>query len=280
MGEAGVAHVGEVVSRAVVIVTYNSARDVVPCLAALGGERVIVVDNNSRDGTPAAVESRASAAELIRNRRNRGFAAAANQGMVAAGRADVVLVNPDVVIEPRTLDRLSATARATGAGIVAPALTYSDGRRQESARSFPTLPRLLARCTPLGRTPVGSKWRDEYLNPVCSADVRPVDWAIGAAMYIPRWAIDMTGGFDEAFFLYGEDVDLCTRIWSLGSPVILDAGAVAAHRYRRGSRRLADLRRPEARHHWMSMLRLASRYPRRFFTMRPPTCRSPVEAPP
>lgn len=251
------------------MVTYNSGPVLADCLASLREERVIVVDNGSSDHSAELAESAEGRVSVHRNADNRGFAAAANQGVVAAGAADVVLVNPDVVVSPGTLPGLAATAGRTGAGLVAPRLSYPDGTVQESARTFPTVARLLARRTPLGGTRVGGRLLSRHLHPSTVEGVQEVDWVIGAVMYLRRQALDAVGGFNEHFFLYGEDVDICTRLWRAGFPVLRDDGCAATHIYVRASRRTLDLRRPETRHHWSSILRLARTYPSQFFLGRP-----------
>jgi N-acetylglucosaminyl-diphospho-decaprenol L-rhamnosyltransferase len=255
--------------RCVVIVTYNSEHDISSCLSALGDEDVIVVDNASSDATPAIVAARGGRTRVIQNRTNLGFGAAANQGFRAAADADVVLVNPDVVLLPAALDQLADTARRTGAGLVAPRLTYPDGKAQASARAFPTLCHLLGRRTVLRHTSLGRRWHRSYLESEPTWEGLAVDWVIGAVMYLPRPSIDVTGGFDERFFLYGEDVDLCARLWRAGLPVLVESRATAVHRYGRASKRTFDVRQAATRHHWASILRLARRYPRQFFLNRP-----------
>lgn len=255
--------------RCVVIVTYNSAADIGNCLSALRDEDVVVVDNASSDETPAIAERHGCRTRVIRNAVNRGFAAAANQGMRAVGGADVVLLNPDVIVSPAALDRLADTARRTGAGLVAPRLTYPDGTNQESARAFPTLRHLVGRRTALRHTSLGRHWHLRGLQRPSAPELCKIDWVIGAVMYIPRTSVEVTGGFDERFFLYGEDVDLCARLWRADLPVVLDARVTAIHRYGRASKRTFDFRQPETRHHWASIFRLVRRYPMQFFFNRP-----------
>lgn len=255
--------------RCVVIVTFNSGSDIEVCLDSLRNERVVVVDNASGDDTLAIVARFGPRIHVIANQRNRGFAAAANQGIRAGRQADIALVNPDVSVSPDTLDHLAFIAIRQSAGIVAPRLTYPDGARQESTRAFPTLYHLLARRTALGATSLGRRWHRNSLPSYCESPIQPVDWAIGALMYIPRAALALTGGFDERFFLYGEDVDLCMRMWRSGLPVLLDADATATHRYVRSSRRTLDFRQPATRYHWASICRLAYKYPQEFFMNRP-----------
>lgn len=251
------------------IVTFNSEADIDNCLSALHDEDVVVVDNASSDGTPTIAQRRGYRTTVIQNRTNRGFAAAANQGMRAAEDADVVLVNPDVVLSPGALDCLADTARRTGAGLVAPRLTYPDGTNQESARAFPTLCHLVGRRTGLRHTSLGRHWHLRGLQSPAASGVCHIDWVIGAVMYLPRASVEATGGFDERFFLYGEDVDLCARLWRAGLPVVLDTRVTAIHRYGRASKRTFDFRQAATRHHWASIIRLVRRYPMQFFFNRP-----------
>ena len=254
--------------RLVIVVTYNSERDIAACLSALHGEDVLVIDNASSDGTGDIAANADGRVEVIRNPANIGFGRAANQGMRVASGRDVVLVNPDVLITSDVIDRLRFTAQRTGAGIVAPRLIYPDGSVQESARRFPNLPRLLARRTSVGLSAIGRRWLADDITPRGSGPVES-DWVIGAVMYLPRSTIETVGGFDEQFFLYGEDVDLCARCWRAGLPVVLDGHVEATHSYARASKRTFDFRRAETRHHWVSMLRLAKSYPREFFASTP-----------
>jgi FkbM family methyltransferase len=256
--------------RVVVIVTHNHASDISGCLDALSGERVVLIDNASSDATVSVATRAMNDIRVVLNPVNVGFAAAANQGMAIAGDADVVLMNPDIVVEAETLDQLAATAVQEQAGLVAPRLLYPNGTDQESARNFPTLLHLLGRRTPLGRTTLGRQWQEHSVSERPGGVVAAVDWAIGALLYLPRRSIDATGGFDERFFLYGEDVDLCARLWHLDAPVLLDTRACAIHRYGRASKRTLNLRNAATRHHWASVLRLARRYPTQFLLGRPP----------
>lgn len=257
--------------RCCVVVTYNSAGAIAGCLEALAGETVIVVDNASSDSTASLVQAAAAKGRvrLVALPENLGFARAANIGFRLAAPDDVVLVNPDAVPEPGSLDRLARTAAETGAGLVAPRLLYTDGELQESARTFPGLAPIAARRTPFGRLAAGQRRLTAHLAPTQGSGVRRVDWVIGALMYIPRRSLDAVGGFDERFFLYGEDVDLCTRLWAAGRPVMLDTEATATHAYGRASLRTFDLRQRETRLHWLAIGKLALRHPGPFWLGRP-----------
>lgn len=248
--------------RIVVIVTYGHADDIGACLDALGGERVVVVDNASIDGTADRVAELHPWVELIRSPRNIGFARAVNLGMRLADHDDVFVLNPDVVVQADTIDRLAAVLAAHPQdGIVAPRLRHPDGSIQDSARSFKTLPTLLARRTPLGRTRWGTAILRRHLAPAFTTNETPVDWALGAALYVRRSALEAVGQLDPRFFLYEEDVDWCARMWAAGWGVRYVPSIEAIHGYRRDSRHTWDLRRPATRHHWASILRFVVKHP-------------------
>ena len=256
-------------ARCVVIVTFNSAAHIGDCLRAVHDEAVVVVDNGSSDDTVPIATAFGKRVRVIANSSNRGFGPAANQGMRACGDADIVLVNPDVLVSPGTLDQLAHSARRAGAGLVAPRLLFPGGASQESARTFPTIYHLLGRRTRLRRTTIGRRWHEDSLPERSTSGLWRIDWAIGALMYLPRASVELIGGFDEQFFLYGEDVDLCVRLWRAGLPVLLDADATATHGYGRASKHTFDFRRAATRHHWASICRLAGKYPFQFFLRRP-----------
>lgn len=249
-------------ARAVAVVTYGHATEIDACLAALGGERVIVVDNDSPDGTADVVARQHPWVELIRSPRNVGFARAVNLALDACEPCDVLLLNPDVVVRPDTVGRLAAALAADPtAGVIAPRLLHPDGSVQESARSFKTVPSLLARRTALGRTAWGRRTLRQHLGAVHTDQAGPVDWALGAALYARREAIEQVGPLDPRFFLYEEDADWCARMWAAGWSVRYEPGIVATHAYHRDSQRTWDLRRPATRHHWASILRFVRKHP-------------------
>ena len=148
-------------------------------------------------------------------------------------------------------------------GIAAPRLVYPDGTVQASARTFPSPLKLLARRSPLGRTPWGRRLRASYLmTDQARGESHRVDFVIGAAMFVRRAAIDAVGGMDERIFLYAEDADWCYRMWERGWEVHLVAEATMVHHYERLSRRSLDVRSAAVRHHWASLLKLFALHPR------------------
>jgi GT2 family glycosyltransferase len=245
-----------------VVVTYDSAALIEACLEPLEGIPTVLVDNASRDSTVALVRARFPAVRVVARRRNGGFAVAVNDALALAPD-DVLIVNPDVVVVPGTIGILERyLADHAGVGIVVPRLHYSDGAIQESVRAFPSPMAQLARRSPFGRTRLGRSITERsLLTNETIEEPRPVEFAIGAAMLVRRTAIDEVGGMDRRFFLYGEDVDWCYRMWQRGWEVHIAPEAIMEHRYQRLSRRSLDLRSAPVRHHWASLAKLYAIHP-------------------
>jgi N-acetylglucosaminyl-diphospho-decaprenol L-rhamnosyltransferase len=260
-----------------VVVTYESARWVRSCLEALAGTSTFVVDNASRDETASIVPSEFPEARLLRRSRNDGFASAVDDALRAVDD-DILLVNPDVVVDREGIENLERYLAANPrVAVVVPALRYPDGTLQESARAFPNPLALLARRSPFGRTRLGRQLLDRYLLGAASLrGPRPIDWAIGAVMLVRRDAIRQVGGMDRRFFLYGEDVDWCLRMWDRGWEVHIQPAVSFVHAYERSSRRTLDLRSAATRHHWASLAKLYAKHPRLLLGRGPAAARQAI----
>ncbi len=242
-----------------VVVAFDSGADLAACLASIRAEaeaagidaELIVVDNASRDGAAADLPG----VRLLRNEQNRGYGAAANQGFRAAAADRVLFLNPDATLEPGSLSPL--LARLGDAALSAPRLELPDGRTQESPRAFYDLAAVLARRTPFGRTAAGRRAAARHLPP--ASEQGDVDWVTGAAMLLRRDAVSASGPFDERYFLYFEDVDLCRRLHATGQRVVFEPRARVRHRFGGGSRRQVPWNRLFW-HHALSGLRYASRW--------------------
>lgn len=188
-----------------------------------------VVDNASRDETPDVVARARPDAVVILNDTNRGFAAAANQGITAApGTAFVLLLNPDATLATDAVERLVDFAdEHPRAGLVS-ALVIDDGGRPErfAAGREPSVSAVAIHELGLHRLVPG---RALYRVPDVSAPTSP-DWVAGTVVLVRRAALDEVGLFDEQFFLYSEDVDLCRRMRAAGWEVWLEPAARAVHR--------------------------------------------------
>jgi len=232
---------------AVVVVNYNTGRYLSRCLRSAreaSGDAtldVVVVDNASVDGSAARAIEDNPEARLIQNDSNRGFAAAVNQGITATTAPFVLLLNPDAEILGGTLGGLLKVAHEhPRAGAIGPVVKDPDGSVYPSARRVPSLAQAL------GHSFVGPFWHDNpFSRAYTMADwdrrsERSVDWVSGSCMLINRAALDDVGFLDERFFMYVEDVDLCTRMRAAGWEVlfspeleVLHVGGVSTGRSKR-----------------------------------------------
>jgi N-acetylglucosaminyl-diphospho-decaprenol L-rhamnosyltransferase len=220
----------------VVIVNYNAGEFLNRCLSsvtAAGGDiavDVVVVDNASRDGSVVAAARAHPGIRLIENSDNRGFAAAANQGISATDAPFVFLLNPDAEITGGTLAALVKVARERSrAGAVGCLVRNPDGTIQPSARRVPRLFEALMHAF-LGPSLPGNRWSRSYTMAGWDRSTeREVEWISGSAMLLRRQALDDVGAFDEGYFMYVEDVDLCTRLRSAGWKVLFSPEVEAVH---------------------------------------------------
>jgi len=229
----------------VVVVTYQSRDHILHCLRSLdAGVRAseasappptwecVVLDNDSRDGTPECVASEAPWARLVRTGANLGYAKAVNRGIAATSGAMVLVLNPDCVLPPGAIHALAAwLASHPRCGIAAPRILNPDGTVEYSARAYPdSFTFLFNRYSLLTRLWPGNPWSRRYLLLDWDhASPRSVDWVSGAAMLVRRAAIDAVGGMDEAFFMFNEDVDWCRRMNDAGWSVDYVPDATAVH---------------------------------------------------
>jgi GT2 family glycosyltransferase len=219
------------VSLSIVIVSYNVHDRLRDCLRNLSGQRVIVVDNASGDGSTAMVRTEFPAVELIANANNRGFAAACNQGIAANTDEFILILNPDTLVTPAALHTLLDVIQAEPrAGACGPRILNPDGSLQPSCRRFPTLPRLLLDEFGLGKLFPRSKLFAGYRLTWWAHDqLREVDQLMGAALLLRRAALEQVGTFDERFFMYFEEVDLCLRLHDAGWKVLFVPEAQVMH---------------------------------------------------
>jgi GT2 family glycosyltransferase len=221
----------------IVIVNWNAGALLRDCIAALdastGASRLhaIVVDNASNDGSADDLAGTALRLSVIRNVENRGFAAACNQG-AAAGRASLLLfLNPDVCVEPdaiaQAMDFLAEPMQAA-TGIVGIRLLDRQGRTNRTCARRPTVAAMLLRTLFLDRIAPRAV-PPHFMTEWDHLDTRPVDQVMGAFLMIRRDLFDRVGGFDQRFFVYYEDLDLCLRTIDNGHAVVHLAKPTAVH---------------------------------------------------
>lgn len=219
-----------------VVVNYNAGDHLRRCLdsvVASAGEaalEIVVVDNASRDGSAERATRAHPEARLIRNPDNRGFAAAANQGIRATAAPFVLLINPDAEIAGGTLSGLLKVARdRPGAGVIGPRILHPDGTVYPSARKVPGVALAVGHAllspffprNPFTRAYTMADWDRSF--------EREVDWVSGSCMLLQREALDQVGLLDEGYFLYAEDADLCTRLRAAGWSVLFSPELDVVH---------------------------------------------------
>ena len=201
---------------------------------ATGGWRaeVIVVDNASADGSVAMLAQDYPWVRVVANTDNLGFTRANNQGLAASRGRYVLFLNPDTELEPAALATMLDYAETHPlTGVIGPQLRYGDGSLQSSRRRFPTLATFFLEST------VVQRWwpRNRALSRYYALDLPDdalsrVDWVVGACMLVRRAVLDQIGGFDEGFFMYSEEIDLCRRAVDAGWQVVyLPAARVTHH---------------------------------------------------
>jgi len=245
----------------IVIVTHNSREYIGPCLDAVRetGAEIVVVDNQSTDGTTSEVALRG--VRLIANSSNRGFAAAVNQGFTALGSAYILLLNPDAILRGG-LDELREACRLPDAGGAGGCLLDPEGRPQVGfmVRRLPTPAALALEVLLLNRiwpnNPVNRKYRglDMDLSTRSQAE-QPA----GAFLMVPRTVWLELGGFDEGFApLWFEDVDFCRRAKDRGYRMYYVPNAVAIHT---GGHTIQKLTLEKRRIYWYrSLLRYSAKH--------------------
>ena len=204
----------------------------------------IYVDNCSQDGSIDWLEANYPNVRIIRNDKVMGFGENNNIGVRASSGKYVAIINPDIEFMDDAIDRLYQYAENNrdSFGILAPKLLSPDGSIQYSARNFITLRSFFYRALTRGNDKSENQSVGSYLRKDLDLDkVQPVNWVMGAAMFMSREFYDMLGGFDTDYFLYMEDEDLCMRSWKVGKPVVYCGNISVIHNHRRGSRKIGKL---------------------------------------
>jgi N-acetylglucosaminyl-diphospho-decaprenol L-rhamnosyltransferase len=192
---------------------------------------VIVVDNASADGSVAMLTRDYPGVRVVANRENAGFTRGNNQGLAASRGRFLLFLNPDTEVAPDALRLLLDYAEAQPAvGVVGPQLRYGDGSLQSSRRRFPTLATFFLESTVVQRWwPQNRVLARYYVLDRPDDAISQVDWVVGACMLVRRAVLEQIGGFDEGFFMYSEELDLCRRAVDAGWQVVYLPAAVVTH---------------------------------------------------
>lgn len=222
-------------SRVSAIVPVHDHVDLLrACLRSVpGGVEVVVVDDCSSEDV-IAIRDEFPSATVLRNDTNLGFGATANKGLRVASRPVRVVLNSDARLRPGALEKLVDAFDDPRVGIAGPCLVFPDGSPQTSAAAFPTAGRIVAGAFLLNDAfrfvfphrqfpwALGMARRDHAFD-------HDVDWVMGTCLAIRAECVEDTGGFDESYFLYVEETDLCWRATRAGWRVRYVAGAVVEH---------------------------------------------------
>jgi len=214
----------------VVVVAYRSLQHLRGCVEPLCGLddiRVVVMDNACPEDSTSSLAG--LDVEIMRMGRNAGFASACNAGASTGHGSAILFLNPDARISPADVrilaSRLDSDSRC---GAVGPRIVDSSGRTDLSIRRSPRLPSAFGEALFLHHLARRATWPTEtvragYEHP-CEAE-----WLSGAALCLRRSAFESIGGFDERFFMYSEDADLCLRLRQKGFGVRYEPAATARH---------------------------------------------------
>jgi len=225
----------------IIIVSFNTKDLLIKCLASIRRYppsvscEVIVVDNGSRDGSPDAVERGFPEVSVIRNGENLGFGAANNRGLRDARGEIILFMNSDTELLPASLEPLlDRLAQQSDVGIVGPTEQLHEGT------PYPTIcPAPDFRYVFLTHTKLRYRWYwNSRINPyrlmwecaLTSGQPVRVDWLSGASLMVRRVVLDQVGAFDEGYFMYMEETDLCERVRRAGWGVeYVPAGRIIHH---------------------------------------------------
>lgn len=244
----------------IIVVNYNTRDLLKECLTALFsnapacGFEVFVVDNSSRDGSRALLARHFPQCTVIGNRRNLGFARAANQAYRMSRGEYCLVMNPDLRVLPGSVQTLWEFMEShLDVGIVFPKLYNPDGSLQYSCRTFHTIGTILLRRTPLGKLLPNSRiLKDHLMTDWDHNTMREVDWALGGCMMARREAVPDSQLFDERFFLYFEEVDLCYRMKKTPWKVVYNPeGAMVHHHLRESAGKGLNRQKFEVINSWM-----------------------------
>ncbi len=207
---------------AAIVVHWNSLEDLPACLGALGNHpdlEVVVVDNASPDGGEDLVRRNFPAVRWVPMRRNAGYGAAVNAGAAATRSEWILALNPDTVVKGQDLPEMAGAAEALGASAMGPRILGPRGRAELSYSRRDSL---------VGDIGWSLRWRRGRGGESAVVPLE-VAWVTGACLLLRRSDFERIGGFDERYFLYFEDADLCRRLRRAGGRVIHHPGFTAVH---------------------------------------------------
>lgn len=228
----------------------------------------VIVDNKSKHDVRASVQAVLPDAWVLLRNGDHGFGRSCNFGADHVQAKYYFFLNPDTALSHPTIfrDLMAASARQNDNAIIGPQIHYPDGRYQETRRRFPRWFMPFVQRTGLGETAWGKAYAHSFLmRDTDHMQEQPVGWIQGSAMFIPAKIWWLLGGFDDRFWLYFEDMDLCRRAWVAGHKVIYDPAQSLMHAHGKASAKYKNhfvnlLANEEARAHIKSWLQYELRW--------------------
>ena len=250
---------------AVVVVSYNTRDLLISCLSSViestspADVEIVVVDNASNDGSLEAVRQTYPQVITIANRANLGFGAACNQAISASTAPFILLLNSDATITPQSFQALYETMSENAqCGAAGCRIVNSAGSETTNTRNFLTpFNQALEQAGVMGRISWKYLRRNHRPTPDQNELDCSVDWIDGACLMIRRAALDEVGLFDEEFFIYSEDEDLCFRLRKHGWTICYSAKSNARHH---GAASTSQNRFDMLRHFYTSQMLFLSKH--------------------
>src|SRR5438093_2306100 len=220
------------------VVSRNTKDDLLRCLKTFFASadvpvEAVVVDNDSSDGSPAAVADEFPQATVLVQSKNLGYGRAANIGLERCQGRFVLLLSPEVTLDPQCVGRLAdLLLTRPNAGAAGPRLLLPDGRRDPNARrAFPIPSTLFYQTVGLSKLfPRSARFGRHNMGHLPESDVHEMDAGTAACLMLRKSALDRVGFFDPRYFMFGEDLDLCYRLKPGGWKIFYLPAATATHR--------------------------------------------------
>ena len=200
----------------------------------------IYVDNCSSDGSVEFLQKNYPQVKIIQNATPKGFGENNNIGVFASTGKYLAIINPDVSLRNGSLDILyDFMKKNQDVGIAVPHLFNKDLSHQYSIRGFITPMTFVNRVLSHGKDDAKNKAVEKYLCKNIDVEkIQPVNWAVGAALFISRDMYSQLAGFDKDYFLYMEDEDICLRSWLMNRPVVYVPQSQMVHNHLRASAKI------------------------------------------
>ncbi|MFZ4262528.1 glycosyltransferase family 2 protein [Sphingobacterium sp. HJSM2_6] len=201
---------------------------------------VLYVDNCSSDGSVEYISENFPQVIIIQNIIPKGFGANNNLAAQKAKGDYLAIINPDIILFKDSLDALFRYLKSNPEiGILAPKLLNKDLTYQNSVRRFITPKLFVSRVLAKGDDSKINLGNSSYLCKDIKIDeIQPINWSVGAAYFLTNTHFKNLKGFDEDYFLYMEDEDLCLRSWKIGKSVIYFPQSVMIHNHMRSSKKI------------------------------------------